>query len=502
MRTRSATILGTLTLAAAMTACGGEPNDSGSAAPASGGSTEPPATASAKPSVAARASAEPQPSEAAGPLSLTWEEPVPFAGQPAELIADEDRWVAVGWATEGGPAAWTSTDAELWEDADVADPQPDDTFRGAGLGPTVRLGDSLLSFGTFIGCCDGRGVHGWRSADGTSWEVIESDSPLFEQGYLVRELAVGDPALVAVEIQYAEYSGRIWRWTEDTSWVEVTPGAASGEPSGIQPHDVVWSEDRFVAVGQRGDPANFDQPPVGTSWVSEDGESWEESPASAELEGVRLTAVAPLAGGGFAALGYQESPTAGEQVVPVAFTSPDGLAWSAVDTPFADTCIRLRAGIRDGQAQRFAFQLGLILHVEPDAVQRGGARADGDLEILPDAIDRVDPDLDGVPRHVSAPDALAVHEVPLVLHVVPGRPDRVGRKPGASQLLLHRAHQFVVASLRFSRTGRPGFGPYRDPRAVGHSGDLSFSHHDDDRLGWRGLCLLRQECRRHEPQHE
>jgi hypothetical protein len=179
-------------------------------------------------------------------------------------------------------------------------------------------------------------VYGWRSADGTDWEVIESDSPLFEQGYLVRELAVGDPALVAVEIQFAELAGRIWRWTEDASWVEVTPGVGSGELSGIQPNDVIWSEDRFVAVGTHGDPGDR-AAAVGASWVSDDGETWQESAASTELEGVWLTAVAPLAGGGFAAVGYEESPTVGEQVAPVAFSSPDGLAWSAVDSAFVDT---------------------------------------------------------------------------------------------------------------------------------------------------------------------
>ena len=332
LRTRAGAILIGGILAAAMAGCIADADASASAessAVASGG----PASASAEPSERPPASAVPQPSETPDPLTITWEEPEAFDGQPAELIVDGDTWVAAGWASDNGPAAWTSTDAQTWLRADVVDPQPTDKFRGSGLGPTVRLGNSLLSFGTFIGCCDGRGVLGWRSADGTSWEVIESDSPLFERGYLVREMAVGDAALVAVEIQYAEFGGRLWRWTEDTSWVETTPEAGSGELSGIQPNDVIWAEDRFVAVGTRGDPG-YREPPVGASWVSEDGQTWQESTPAAELEGVRLQAVAPLAGGRFAALGYEESPTTGEQVVPVAFTSSDGLAWSAVEDPF------------------------------------------------------------------------------------------------------------------------------------------------------------------------
>ena len=317
--------------------------DDGSVGDASGGPTAslpasdaPAPSASTSPS----ASAQPEPSEAAGPPTIAWEEPAAFDGEPEELMVDGETWVAVGWSAERGPGAWTSPDAREWERAEVVDPQPDDTFRGAGLGPTVRLGDSLLSFGTFIGCCDGRGIHAWRSADGRSWEVIESDSPLFETGYVVTELVVGDPALVAVEGRYAGFTGRFWRWTEETSWVETTPGTAGTEdPSGIQTEDVAWADGRFVVVGTRGDPM-APGPVTGTSWTSADGQSWEESSPGGELESIALLQVAPMPGGGFAALGASEAGGSGNDGVPVAFTSPDGLSWTPVKAPPAEPNVR------------------------------------------------------------------------------------------------------------------------------------------------------------------
>ena len=141
---------------------------SGDPTPSLSASESPAPSSSASPS----ASVSPEPSLAAGPPTITWEEPAAFAGAPDEVMVDPGSatWIAVGWGPERGPGAWTSLDARTWEPAEVVDPQPDDMFRGSGLGPTIRLGDSLLSYGTFIGCCDGRGILGWRSADGgRSW---------------------------------------------------------------------------------------------------------------------------------------------------------------------------------------------------------------------------------------------------------------------------------------------------------------------------------------------
>ncbi|MGH2418566.1 MAG: hypothetical protein ACRDFY_09560, partial [Candidatus Limnocylindria bacterium] len=290
-------------------------------------------------SVAASASATPSSSATAEPTAaavapiITWEEPAVFNGNPTEILADGDTWVAVGGVDPRGPGAWTSSDGQTWEPAEVVDPQPDPMFPGSKLGPTVRFGDSLLSYGTFIGCCDGRGVLGWRSADGRSWEVIESRSPLFATGYLVNELVVGDQVIVAVEGRYSTFSGRLWRWTEEASWVETTPNTAgTDQPSGMTTSDVTWADGRFVAVGARGDPPGGG-PVRGASWTSTDGQAWEESAAAPELEDVELLEVAPVPGGGYVALGISDAANFGNDSATVALTSPDGLAWTPAQMP-------------------------------------------------------------------------------------------------------------------------------------------------------------------------
>jgi hypothetical protein len=253
-------------------------------------------------------------------------------GRVTDIYADGGLWIAGGWHPEHGPAAWTSGDAETWVPAEVENQQPDETFAGPQLGPVVRFGDSLLSFGTFIGCCDGRGVYGWRSADGRSWEAIESSSPLFEQGYFVQDIAAGDAALVAAENQFAMYAGRIWTWTESTSWVETSP-ARDGASSGMTLADVVWSHGRFVVVGARGS-SEGGFVPDGASWVSTDGAIWEESAANPAMAGLVLSTIAALPEGGFVALAHPEAPgSSGLSTMP--FTSRDGLDWSQSE-PFGE----------------------------------------------------------------------------------------------------------------------------------------------------------------------
>lgn len=321
-----------------VTGCAGQqPSDSArtGSAPPSPSATQTEPSESTAPTTEPSATAEP--SEAAGPPVIAWDEPEPFDGNPNAIFDDGGTWIVGGWATERGPGAWTSTDARTWTREAAVDPLPDDLFIGAGLGPIIRLGDSLLSYGTFIGCCDGRGVVGWRSADGVSWEVLESHSPLFDQGYLVTGLAVGDPALVAIELQYRARAGRVWRWTPETSWVEVTPASntANAFASGIEANDLVWADGRYLLVGLRGDPEAAGGG-GGASWMSTDGETWEASTPQAVLDDVRLTHVAPMPDGGFLALGQSDYANFGREGVAVAFTSPDGLHWTAVDAPAAE----------------------------------------------------------------------------------------------------------------------------------------------------------------------
>jgi hypothetical protein len=329
-RSRTAALLASAAIF--VTACTSEATSSGEPSESTLAGATASSSVVSSPSMPPSAAPTAESSETGAQLTITWEESETFEGQVLEVFADGDSWIAGGWDAEDGPAAWTSSDARTWVPSDVENQQPDDTFAGPRFGPIARLGDSLLSFGTLIGGGDGRGVYGWRSANGTTWDAIESTSPLFEHGYLVREVAAAETSLVAVENQYVEFAGRFWTWTESTSWVETTPDASGGQFSGVHLNDVVWSGDQFVAVGARRD-GDFRVPPTGTSWVSTDGRTWEESVPTEAMNGVTLAAVASLPDGTFVAIGDAASPEATE-VTAVVFTSPDGLSWTPASEPF------------------------------------------------------------------------------------------------------------------------------------------------------------------------
>ena len=105
--------------------------------------------------------------------------------------------------------------------------------------------------------------------------------------------------------------------------------------SGIEAGDVVYADGRYVIVGVAGEPEVAAG--HGASWVSTDGETWEESARQEALADVRLAQVAPMSGGGFLALGHSDYANFGREGVPVAFTSADGLTWTAVDAPPAES---------------------------------------------------------------------------------------------------------------------------------------------------------------------
>jgi len=300
------------------------------------------------------------PATTSGPR-ITWSEQ-PFEGHVYAVTVDGDQFVAVG-ATVDGPAAWTSPDGVTWEPHAVPQPSFLDEYREsinpgadpalfanvARMGPLARLGDTLFSFGTFGGDNDFIRPLGWRSADGTEWEYIESENAFFLQCCGVMELVTGDPGLLAVKLNFAVYSGEIWLWTAGTSWNETTPmKTAETGRSGAEILDAVWADGKFVAVGVAADVESAIPWRVwASSWVSTDGRAWQAAPASGDQEGSVMHSVSPLLGGGFVAVGCETCISFGELGTPAAWTSPDGLTWTEVALP-ADT---------DGAAHR-VLQLG------------------------------------------------------------------------------------------------------------------------------------------------
>lgn len=260
-----------------------------------------------------------------GPPSIVWTDQ-PFAEIVTAVAVDQGQFVAVG-GTSAGLAAWTSSDGVAWAKHSVAaptlqqlgldpifgNPQPDPAM----MGRLARIGDTLISIGTFFGPIDFLRPLGWRSTDVMTWEFVVSTSPFYTSGYGAMDLVSSGAELVALNRGFAEYQGGTWRWTLQTSWVQTTPGTGDFATSGVNIHDAVWADGLFVAVGNQQAGA------TAASWVSTNGQTWQSSPAAPALVGGIMRSVAGAPGGGFVAVG----DIAG---IPTAWTSADGLSWASV----------------------------------------------------------------------------------------------------------------------------------------------------------------------------
>jgi hypothetical protein len=279
-------------------------------------------------SASGQASAEASPTPTPGPPNIVWTDQS-FAEIVTAVNVDQGQFVAVG-GTSAGLASWTSSDGVAW----VRHPVPAPSMQQLGLDPIfgnptpdpammgrmARIGDTLISIGTFFGPIDFLRPLGWRTTDVTTWEFIESTNPFYTSGYGAMDLISSGEELVALNRSFSEFTGGTWRWTLATSWVQTTPGTGDFNTSGVNIHDAAWADDHFVAVGDR------QAGPTAASWSSTDGQSWQSSPAAPALAGGIMRSVAVAPGGGFVAVG----DVAG---IPTAWTSADGLTWASVTLP-------------------------------------------------------------------------------------------------------------------------------------------------------------------------
>ena len=207
------------------------------------------------------------------------------------------------------------------------------------MGPLARLGDTLYSFGTFGGFIDFIRPLGWRSADGTQWEFIESENEFFAYGS-IRDLAASDTGLLAARGGgFGQFAGGAWLWTPETSWTAT--GLASSPGSSITILDLAWNDSGFIAVGlsAQGDPSTdpAQWPSSAASWVSIDGKTWQAAPSSSGLDMAAMWAVTPVPAGGYIAVGCAECslghPGGAGFGDPAAWTSPDGVSWTQMPLP-------------------------------------------------------------------------------------------------------------------------------------------------------------------------
>jgi hypothetical protein len=189
------------------------------------------------------------------------------------------------------------------------------------MGPIVRLGETLFSFGTLQGGGDFRRPVAWRSPDGATWEFIESRSDFYQYGGLT-EVIASDSGLVAVTDGglIAPYQ-TAWRWTSGSSWTKSSLASTSERPLMID--DLVWSGGTYLAAGSRYDPRDAEQwwqalePGL---WRSEDGLSWTAVPLPSGMDrGCALAATVD----GFLFIGHGLNGS-------TAWSSTTGSEWSMI----------------------------------------------------------------------------------------------------------------------------------------------------------------------------
>ena len=225
---------------------------------------------------------------------------LPAAEYPTPRNDDEPELgfssVAVG--AEGGASRWVAVGAD---DVDPVVSVSDDS--GLSWTTTVApapMSDVVAYQGAFFACSFEGGVY--RSDDGETWllvyesdfrwtsiatdgvslvvvgdakAAVSDDGQAFTEASLPDELrlqsvAVGAPGSVAVGD-----GGVRWFSVNGVDWVETATG-------GDKLVDVVWAGTQFIAVGE------------GTSWTSDDGQSWTAGPDQ-PLDGLALHQGAVLA---------------------------------------------------------------------------------------------------------------------------------------------------------------------------------------------------------------
>jgi hypothetical protein len=179
--------------------------------------------------------------------------------------------------------------ARLWRSADGRDWQPvadAPSFEGGEVVTILARGTTYVALGRLGTGQRATGSVAWTSADGATWDRIESASLA---GGLVAALAeTPDGRLVAVGSDLDEREALVWRSSDARAW-ELAPHEESRLYNGdkIRMTDVTAIGGALVAVG------NFVGVQYGTatSWTSTDGVTWRRAPRNPALEQGEMLAV-------------------------------------------------------------------------------------------------------------------------------------------------------------------------------------------------------------------
>jgi hypothetical protein len=232
-----------------------------------------------------------------------------------------------GDASGANASAWYSTDGAHWTRAVVAD------RAGRTMDQLIVTKDGLVALGEarysfHAGMGDGTAI--WTSSDGRSWTLLPAKDGPPVGTRISRVIATADGYLAIAAFEYGwgpsagvsrqPVTAGIWRSADAIHW---TPVAAS--PVGVADLGVVGSGSTLVAVGSGG--GDLSQPAL--AWQSSDGgRTWSDGslPTPPGLAAGVAAGVMRVvsASSGLLALGELTD----DYNTMVAWSSPDGVAWS------------------------------------------------------------------------------------------------------------------------------------------------------------------------------
>ena len=231
---------------------------------------------------------------------------------------DGKRYVALGgegggqfYGAQSNGAAWVSTDLAHWTKAPAQDAFGGAEFRGLAAGPR-----GFVAIGY-----DASGASVWRSPDGLHWTVVTNDRAL------PRDSA--EPSDIVSTANGFLMIGRInqeaaaWTSTDGLVWTVHTPLVVGSDalPGGLAKGLVGWVTLSSGSPTVEVSPGDFRSSVA--PWVSSDGMSWRQEPASPALFGANAAIVAVP--GGFVAAG-----TVGLDPGARLWTSTNGVEWVPV----------------------------------------------------------------------------------------------------------------------------------------------------------------------------
>jgi hypothetical protein len=215
---------------------------------------------------------------------------------------------------------WRSDDAREWDSLPYQA-----SFEGATMDHGATDGVRIVATG-FVLDPNARRPVAWVSDDARTWERVGPGGSLPEQlvstevGFVGVRPTDDGPQFVASD------DGRSWRPLSTPG--EHGPGEVMGMSVGIDGTTVV----AFGATYEYSDDGTDLLRIIGTSWLSQDGLTWQRAPANDGHEGAWMSAAAE-SDTGWVAVGLDQTPDVEPADEMAVWTSPDGLTWTRVPTP-------------------------------------------------------------------------------------------------------------------------------------------------------------------------